>query len=105
WLRVSRLSHEGIVNPVTHGAFDAIRFGGVGEQSGYLYFIALPENPTHRYLYRARLDGSGEADRVTPRDAAGTHAYHISPNGHWVVHTFIRMDVPPKTDLVRLPDH
>ena len=105
WRQVYRVSREGIVNPVTHGAFDAIRFEGVDEQSGYLYFIASPENATQRYLYRARLDGSGEADRVTPRDAAGTHAYHISPNGRWAFHTFSRMDVPPKTDLVRLPDH
>jgi dipeptidyl-peptidase 4 len=105
WRHAYRVGRGGEVAPITHGAFDVISFAGVDEKSGFLYFVASPENATQRYLYRARLDGSGEAERVTPREAAGTHGYDISPDGRWAFHTYSRMDLPPKTDLVGLPEH
>ena len=61
--------------------------------------------PTRRYLYRARLDGRGTPERVTPAGQAGTHAYKISPDGKYAVHTFSTIDRPPVTDLVQLPSH
>ena len=35
----------------------------VDEESGWLYFIASPDNIAQRYLYRSRLDGSGQMER------------------------------------------
>ena len=72
---------------------------------GRLYFTASPASTTERYLYMARLDGDGSIQRVTPQSEAGTHTYNISPDGTWAMHTWSRFDVPPKTEIVSLPDH
>jgi dipeptidyl-peptidase 4 len=105
WRRVYRVSRDGAsVKAVTTGAFDAIGIAGVDERGGSLYFTASPGNATQRYLYRARLDGRGLPQRVTPA-AAGTHSYNISPDARWAFHTHSRFDQPPVIDLVRLPAH
>jgi dipeptidyl-peptidase-4 len=105
WRQAFRVSREGKVQPITHGAFDVISFSGLDEKAGFLYFVASPENATQRYLYRARLDGSGEAERVTPRNTGGTNRYDVSPNGYWAFHTHSSADVPPGVELVQLPAH
>ena len=105
WRQASRVSLDGTVKPITHGSFDAIGVSGMDEKGGVLYFEASPENATQRYLYRARLDGSGEAERATPKNEPGTNTYDISPDGRWAFHTYGSMNSPHKTDLVRLPGH
>jgi len=90
---------------LTAGDFDLAEVVGVDEKAGLLYFIASPGDATRRYLYRARLDGKGAPERVTPAAAAGTHSYRISPDGRFAVHTFSTYDRPPVIDLVRLPSH
>jgi dipeptidyl-peptidase-4 len=105
WRHLYRASKNGKVIAITHGAFDAISPQGIDEKSGFAYFIASPDNAGQRYLYRARLDGTGESERVTPRDAAGTHTYNISPDGRWAFHTYSSANIPPRTDLVELSSH
>ena len=39
------------------GAFDILSIEAVDEASGWVYFIASPDDPGQCYLYRARLDG------------------------------------------------
>src|SRR5262245_34657258 len=65
---------------VTKGAFDLHNpysaFGGgvvvgVDSEKGWIYYSASPENATQLYLYRSRLDGKGNPERVTPKDQAG----------------------------------
>jgi len=91
--------------PVTKGDFDAISVEAVDEASGWVYYIASPDDPKTRYLYRSRLDGRGDPERLTPAGRTGTHAYQMSPDGRWAIHTYSRFDVPPVIDLVRLPEH
>ncbi|MGH9744509.1 MAG: S9 family peptidase [Candidatus Acidiferrales bacterium] len=106
WRHAYRVSKsDGKAALVTHGAFDVVKLDGVDEKGGWLYFLASPENATQRYLYRTRLDGSGEAERVSPASAPGTHGYDISPDARWAFHTYSRADLTPVTDLVALPDH
>jgi dipeptidyl-peptidase-4 len=106
WRHVYRVSRDnGNARAVTHGDFDVIGISGVNEKEGWLYFTASPENATQHYLYRARLDGSGQPERVSPAAAAGWHTYDISPDGRWAFHSFSNFDVPRSTDLVRLPAH
>jgi len=90
---------------LTSGPFDVIDDIAVDEQGGWCYFIASPTNATQRYLYRARLDGRGSRERITPGDEPGTHTYDISPDGQWAFHTYSTADQPPVTDLVSLPSH
>ena len=93
------------VRLLTPGDFDVVSLVGVDEKAGCAYFIASPDNPTQRYLYRARLDGTGGVDRVTPAEQQGTHSYRFSTDGLWAFHTFSRFGQPPVVELVSLPDH
>jgi dipeptidyl-peptidase 4 len=92
------------ITQVTKGAFDVIRIEAIDEKGGWLYFLASPDNPTQQYLYRVSLKGSA-AERVTPAGQAGTHAYSISADAQWAVHTYSTFARPPVTTLVHLPDH
>jgi dipeptidyl-peptidase 4 len=106
WRHAYLVSRNGKrVQLVTPGAYDVIATCGVDEKSDKLYFIASPENATQRYLYSAPLDGSQNAQRVSPAAAPGTHRYDMSPDAHWAFHTYSRADVTPVTDLVELPAH
>lgn len=84
---------------------DMLSISLIDEKSGWLYFIASPENPTQKYLYRTRLNGKGKATRLTPLNMPGTHSYQISPNGKYARHTYSRAGTPPVIDLVELPSH
>ncbi|MBI2807071.1 MAG: S9 family peptidase [Planctomycetes bacterium] len=92
------------VTQLTKGAFDVIQIAAINEKTGWLYFIASPENPTQRYLYRVPLKG-GATERVTPAGVAGMHAYSISADAQWAVHTYSTFTHPPVTTLIHLPDH
>lgn len=104
WMRAYRVSREGKVSPITRGPFDVISIERVDDEGGWLYFIASPENPTQRYLYRARLSG-GRPERLTPEGESGWHGYNISPDAKWAIHTYSTFSTPPVTKLVRLPSH
>lgn len=77
----------------------------VDETGGWVYFTASPTTATQLYLYRARLDGKGQPERVTPAAASGFHRYRISPDAHWAFHTYSTFSTPPTTELIRLPSH
>jgi dipeptidyl-peptidase 4 len=91
--------------PVTGGAFDVLGVAGVDTAGGWVYYVASPDNPTQRYLFRASLARPGPPQRLSPAGMAGAHGYNLAPGGRYAVHTFSRFGVPPTTDLVRLPDH
>jgi dipeptidyl-peptidase-4 len=84
---------------------DVIDVAGLDQKSGWTYFTASPDSAIEGFLYRARLDGSGTIERVTPANERGTHSYQISNDGRWAFHTSSRVDAPPRVDLVSLPDH
>ena len=84
---------------------DMAGIDAIDTAGGRLYFTASPDNPLQLYLYMSKLDGDGRVQRVTPADQPGTHSYNISPDGRWAIHTWSRFDVPPKIDIVSLPDH
>ena len=105
WQHAYRVTRDGSETLVTRGSFDVDSIAGVDEPTGWLYFIASPDNATQRYLYRTRLDGNGDPVRVTPADQAGTHTYDISPDGKYAFHSRSSFDDPGSRDLVSLPDH
>ena len=104
-MHVYRVTREGRETLVTRGALDAIAVAGVDEKSGWVYFVASPENATQRYLYRAPLDGQGDPVRVTPAEFTGSNAYTISPDGRFAIHRYSRFDDPGISELVTLPEH
>ncbi len=106
WRHVYLVPREGgTLRLITPGDFDVIRVAGIDAPGGWLYYIASPDNPGQRYLYRMPLDGSGQAERLSPADQPGTHSYTLAPGCRWAFHTFSDFNTPPVTDLVHLPDH
>ncbi len=74
---VYRVTRDGgSIRPITFGGWDVINIELVDTEQGWLWFLASPANATQRYLYRARLDGSNPAQRVTPCRAAGNPRVH-----------------------------
>lgn len=106
WRHLYRVSRDGQeMTLLTPGAYDVISVQQVVAQTGWAYFIASPQNPTQRYLYRTRLDGSGDVEQLTPVTVPGTHSYDLSPTGEWAFHTYSTMDTPPLVSLIALPQH
>ncbi len=106
WRHIHRVSLDGAsIIDLTPGEFDITEMAAIDEAGGWLYFIASPENITQRYLYRSRLDGSGDMQRVTPQEYSGTNSYQLSEDARWAIHTHSSFSQPPQTRLVSLPDH
>jgi dipeptidyl-peptidase-4 len=106
WRHAYLISRDGNrVQLITKGNFDVISLERADEKGGWLYFSASRDNATQQYLYRTRLDGSGNPERVSPTNLSGTHHYDMSPDSHWAFHQYSRADVTPVTDLVEFPAH
>ena len=76
----------------------------VDEKSRWLYFIASPDNPAQRFLYRIGLDGKG-LKRLSPANQPGSHSYNISPDAQWAVHSFSSFADPPASNFIKLAAH
>lgn len=95
---------EGKTVKLTPGEFDVTSLVHLDEPGEWVYFMASPDNPTQRYLYRTKLTGE-QLQRLTPADQPGMHSYQVSSDGKWAIHTSSRFDKPPVTELISLPDH
>lgn len=106
WRHAYRIDRSsGAAARVTTGDFDVISVAHVDEDDGWLYYIASPDEPTQRFLYRSRLNGRGNPERVTPVGLSGSHSYSISPDARWALHSWSDFDTPSVTELVSLPSH
>jgi dipeptidyl-peptidase 4 len=106
WSHVYLVSRDGkSVRPVTRGNFDVVKVVGTDEKGGWLYFLASPDQPSQRYLFRSRLNGKGNIERLSPQPDPGTHAYDPAPNFRYALETFSSFGKPPVIRLVRLPGH
>ena len=106
WRHLFRVSRDGKKETlITKGNYDVISPEEIDEANGYVYFTASPDNATQKYLYRTKLNGTGEAERISPAIEEGTHAYQISPNGKYAYHNFSNYYTPPATEWITLPEH
>jgi len=109
WRRVYRVDGGGArQRPLSPAGVDILSVEAVDPISGWLYYIASPDDPGQRYLYRVALDPDTDEiapELLTPADQPGTHSYQVAPGGHWAIHTFSRFASPPVTTVVSLPDH
>ena len=106
WRHAYSYSSDGKnLNLITPGEFDVIKLLRTDNNEEHFYYIASPENPSQRYLYRVGKDGSGN-ERVTPdSEIKGTHNYNISPDGSHAIVSSSNAENPPVTKLVTLPDY
>lgn len=105
WRHLYRVNKEnGQAQALTSGAWDVVQVLQINEELGWVYFIASPDTPLERYLFRAALDGSGKLERLTPAQA-GTHSYQLSAQADYAVHTYSSVQQLPVTQMISLPDH
>lgn len=106
WIDVYLISRDGSSwTNLTPGEFDVTKVVSVDENSGWLYFVASPEQVSQRYLHRTRLDGSGKMERVTPEGFEGNNDYTMSADSNWAIHCHSRFLKPPVTSLISIPEH
>jgi dipeptidyl-peptidase-4 len=105
WRHAWLVSRDGTARLITKGAYDVMKVSYIDMKGGWLYFYGSPANATQMFLWRARLDGTGEPERVTPVDARGNHTYDISPNARYAIHEWSSWATPLVTELVALPSH
>ena len=105
WTHLYAVSRDGRrVRPITRGDYDVV-LRAVDTLAGFVYFYAAPGDPLRSYLYRARLDGRGQPERLSPGTAPGWHRYDLSPDVRYAVHVYAKEGTPPTTTLVTLPQH
>lgn len=105
WKHLYRISDSGKSTLITAGDYDVMNLLCVDEKNNLVYFHASPSNATQKYLYKTRLDGKGDAERVTPLEYEGTHSYTISPSGKYAFHRFQNSYTKPLSEFITLPDH
>ncbi|WP_315816406.1 DPP IV N-terminal domain-containing protein [Paraflavitalea speifideaquila] len=67
WRHLYRVSRDGKKETlITVGNYDVMEITCIDEKSGYVYFMASPDNATQKYLYRTKLDGKGKPERISP---------------------------------------
>jgi dipeptidyl-peptidase 4 len=106
WRHLYKIGRDGKTETLlTKGNYDVMDISAIDEQGGYIYFHASPDNATQKYLYRAKLDGSGDAVRLTPANQPGTHTYTLSPNGKFARQQFSNHYTQRAREWISLPDH
>lgn len=106
WLRLYKVSRDGKQwRTITKGNMDVVRINCIDPKGGYVYYIASPDNYTQRYLYRSKIDGNSAPERVSPNHQLGQHAYQISADAKYAVHTFQNAITPHVISLIDLKKH
>jgi len=106
WRHLYKISRDGKKEMlITKGNYDVMSIAHIDDGNGYVYFMASPDNATQSYLYRTKLNGSEQAQLLSPTNETGTHIYNISPNGKYAQHTFSNYYTYNTTEFITLPDH
>ncbi len=106
WRHLYKVSRDGKkFSTITKGDIDVVRINCIDPIGGYVYYIASPENFTQRYLYRSKIDGSSNPERVSPRNQSGQHSYQISADAEYAIHTFQNTTTPNYISLINLQNH
>lgn len=106
WRHAYRCSRDGQESVLlTPGDYDMIDRAVIDEAHGWYYFYASPHDGTQKYLYRVSLEGSGDAQRISPADQIGTHGYLFSPDAKLAIHSFSTLDSPPVHTLIEIDSH
>jgi dipeptidyl-peptidase-4 len=106
WRHLYRVSRDGKKETlITKGNYDVIDIAGLDEKSGFVYFLASPDNATQCYLFRTRLDGKGTLQRITPPGQPGTHYYDIGPGALFARHYFTNHKTAWVRDMITIEGH
>ncbi|WDQ16066.1 S9 family peptidase [Rhodopirellula sp. P2] len=95
------------ITPVTGGSWDVISIAAVAKDGSHIDFIASPEQPSQRALYRVSLQqGLGGQLATTPQrvspEKGGTYSYSFSPTAQYAVESWSDFNSAPVQRLVQL---
>jgi dipeptidyl-peptidase 4 len=106
WRQPYFVSRDGATaRRVLNADFDVIQLLRIDENAGRIYFLASPNDATQQYLFAAKLNSDEAPVQLTPAEQAGTHEYQLSPECGFAVHTYSTFEMPPRSELISLPDH
>lgn len=113
WRQLFLVDTSGSCVTLTPPTYDVTEIAGVDEERGWAYYIASPDDPLRRYMYRTTInvvsDGLDTAvapqERITPPNLHGTHSYRMSHDGKYAIHVYSTFLTPETTSIVSLPDH
>lgn len=106
WRHLYYISRDGKHEQlITNGNYDVMDICSIDENSGYVYFMASPNNGTQKYLYRTMISGAGTAERISPANQDGFHEYDLSPNATYAHHVFSNHYTAFTNEWISLPDH
>lgn len=105
WRHLYEVSLEGKAeNLITKGDFDVIDLKYTDNNTGYVYFMASPDNATQKYLYRTKLDGTASPELMNSTSLMGTHDYQFSKTGKYAFHSFQNNFTQPARELITIAD-
>ena len=84
---------------LTRGEWEVTSVYGVDEKGGWVYFASTAQGPTQRQLYRVKLDGSGQPERLSREP--GTHAASLHPGSPYYIGFHSSAAVPTTITLRR----
>ncbi len=105
WRQLYTLSDTGEEKKLTTAEYDVISIVTIDQKTKSCYFIASPDSPVQRYMYKCSLKKAGKVQRITPEAPKGTHSYDVAPGAKYAFHTFSNANTPSQQDLVGLPKH
>lgn len=105
WRHIYKIDRTGKEIVLTNGNYDIEAICAWDEAANEVYFIASPDNPIQRYLYKVKMDGQSKATRVTPAQYNGTNTYMLSPNAKYAMQDFTSRQFMPLSQLISLPAH
>lgn len=106
WRHLYQVSLEGKPEKlVTKGKFDVIDLKCTDTKGGLVYFMASPDNATQKYLYKTKLNGSGNAELLSPAKLKGTHDYNFSFSGVFATHTFTNHFTKWSREFISVSNH
>jgi dipeptidyl-peptidase-4 len=103
WKHVYHYAADGTeLNAVTRGEWEAREINRVDEKEGYVYVTGTRDGHNRTHLYRVKIDGSGDPERLTP--AGFSHSVNVAPVGPYFVSTYSNIETPPVTAIFKIGD-
>ena len=102
---IYKVNLDGKMVKLTKGNYDVVSVLNINRKRKIIYFIASPNDPIRRYLYRVSIKGNENLRRITPLNFKGMNYYNISKNSKYAFHTYSNFETPSITELIKLPSH
>jgi dipeptidyl-peptidase-4 len=101
WRHLYQISLDGKPEVlITNGEYDVIDLKYIDSNEGYVYYLASPDNATQTYLYKTKLNGTGDNELLSVESLKGSHDYSFSSNGKYAFHTFSNYYTPRAKEFI-----